>query len=120
MNGAHAAETHTLTQHGGADDRGPEHPVSHSEWQALNQQLRDNGFSGMELATQPQQPSICMPRPRQLFEALSAVLKQYDRRAKLVQELLAATELARERETNVDAMMAHLRKYVQNAIMLVH
>ena len=64
----------------------------------------------MELVLQVHQGSSPMPSHRQLFEALDTVLKQYDRRAHLVHELLAATDLAREREANVDSMLSRLHK----------
>lgn len=83
--------------------------VSEQEWKALNQQLRNSGFSGMELADAAQQRlGISMPSPRQLLGAFSTVLQQYDRRAQLVQELLAATDLARQREAKIDAMLSQL------------
>lgn len=107
---------HSLIQLGHADDSDSEVLISQPQWQALNQRLRDNGFSGMELAGHVQQGSSAMPSHRQLFEALDTVLKQYDRRAHLVQELLAATDLARQRETNVDAMLSHLRRYIVQCI----
>lgn len=107
---------HSLIQLGHADDSDSEVLILQPQWQALNQRLRDNGFSGVELATHVQQGSSPMPSHRQLFEALDTVLKQYDRRAHLVQELLAATDLARKRETNVDAMLSHLRRYIVQCI----
>lgn len=73
----------------------------------------------MELTHQSEQEgSSGLPSPRQLLEALNGVLEQYDRRAKLVQELLAATDLARQREANVDAMLSHLRKCVTGTLLL--
>lgn len=88
-------------------------------WAALNQRLRDNGFAGMPLQHQPQSAAAQSshghqqpldPNPDALYAALDKVLTQYDRRAQLVQELLAATDLARERESRVDAALSRLRK----------
>ena len=50
------------------------------------------------------------PSNEALYAALDSVLTQYDRRAHLVQELLSASELARERESHVDDIVKHLRR----------
>ena len=97
--------------------------LSEGGWTALNQRLRDNGFAGMPLQHQPQSAAAqsghghsqghqqpLAPNPDALYAALDKVLTQYDRRARLVQELLAATDLARERESRVDAALSRLRK----------
>lgn len=94
--------------------------VAQSEWQALNQQLRDNGFSGMELASSAQSAGAEGPTSRQLLDTIQTVLKQYDRRAHLVHELLAATDLARDREQRVDDTLSSLRKYVLQLCMPGH
>ncbi len=93
------------------------------DWSALNQRLRDNGFAGIPLqhlsqkaAVQSphrhsqQQQHATAPNPEALYAAFDRVLTQYDRRAHLVQELLAATDLARERESRGDAVVNRLRK----------
>ena len=95
------------------------------DWSALNQRLRDNGFAGIVLQHQPQtaayQSPDCYthaqhdyhahsPSIEALYAAFDSVLTQYDRRAHLVQELLAATDMARERESRVDAVLDRLRK----------
>lgn len=93
------------------------------DWPALSQRLRDNGFAGLPLHSQSQ--SIAAQQPRHhsqnqqqhqapnlaaVHAALDSVLTQYDRRARLVQELLAATDLSRERESREDAVLSRLRK----------
>jgi hypothetical protein len=93
------------------------------DWPALNQRLRDNGFAGLPLHSQSQSAAAQQPRRYShnqqqhqapdlaaVHAALDSVLTQYDRRARLVQELLAATDLAREREAREDAVLSRLRK----------
>lgn len=100
----------------GATAHVAEGPVSITQWQQLNAALRDNGFVGVplphqqQLQQQQQNESVAAPSPAALYTAVSSVLKQYDRRAQLVQELLKATDLARERESAVDAAMRRLRR----------
>lgn len=93
-------------------------------WSDLSQRLRDNGFAGLPVASEglaasqspgrhpgsqqpyrPQPPSV-----EALYKALDGVLTQYDRRAHLVQELLSATDMAREREAHVDDIIKSLRR----------
>ncbi|KAK9820170.1 hypothetical protein WJX72_007055 [[Myrmecia] bisecta] len=94
----------------------------HADWQALNQLLRDNGFSGMPLPQpgqdgQPGGPPASAALPLEaLHAAFVGVLRQYDRWAHLVQELLTATDLAREREARVDASMKRLRQERDKAL----
>lgn len=93
------------------------------DWPALSQRLRDNGFAGLPLHSQSQSTAAQQPRRHShnqqqhqspkldaVHAALDSILTQYDRRAHLVQELLAATDLARERESREDALLSHLRK----------
>lgn len=98
----------------------PEPPVE--VWSGLSQRLRDSGFAGLPLLSEglaasqspgrppsqsygPQSPSL-----EALYTALDSVLAQYDRRAHLVQELLSASDMARERESHVDDLIKSLRR----------
>lgn len=91
----------------------------------LNQRLRDNGFAGLPASScknwaanqSPAQYQLSQqdkgteaPSTETLYAALDSVLTQYDRRAHLVQELLSASDLARERESRVDDIIKHLRR----------
>lgn len=93
------------------------------DWPALNQRLRDNGFAGLPLHSQSHNAAAQQPRRHShdqqqhqapkldaVHTALDSVLTQYDRRARLVQELLAATDLARERESREDIILSRVRK----------
>lgn len=93
-------------------------------WSDLSQRLRDNGFAGLPVPSeglaasqspdrhpgsqQPHGPGA--PGPEALYKALDSVLTQYDRRAHLVQELLSATDMAREREAHLDDIIKSLRR----------
>lgn len=97
------------------------HPVE--VWSGLSQRLRDNGFAGLPMLSEGLASSQSPERPRgasrphvpqapshgALYTALDSVLTQYDRRAHLVQELLSATDMARERESHVDDLIKNLR-----------
>ena len=95
---------------------------SEAHWLGLSQRLRDNGFAGLTLLTPSQTAaaqSLCHtpaeqqqqgPQIGAVHAALDSVLTQYERRGHLMQELLAATDLARERESRMDAVVAGLRK----------
>ena len=99
-----------------------EHPAE--AWSGLSQRLRDNGFAGLPILSEglaaSQSPGRHRgglqphgPPPRRheaLYTALDSVLTQYDRRAHLVQELLSATDMARERESHVDDLIKNLRR----------
>ena len=98
-----------------------------ADWLALNQRLRNSGFAGIRLQHQPQvssslspqrhaksqqakHASTSIPEANALYMAFDGLLTQYDRRAHLVQELLAATDLARERESRIDAVLNRLQR----------
>ncbi|KAL0019238.1 hypothetical protein WJX79_004955 [Trebouxia sp. C0005] len=88
----HPAESPAIVSQGMPHDQSADNQLQ-VDWPAVNQRLRDNGFA-----------------------ALDSVLTQYDRRACLVQELLAATDLARERESREDAVLSRLRKERDDAV----
>lgn len=91
-------------------------------WSDLSQRLRDNGFAGLPLLSDglaasqspgrhPSNQQFHGSHPlnvEALHTALDSVLTQYDRRAHLVQELLSATDTARERESHVDDIIQSL------------
>ena len=99
-----------------------EHPLE--VWSDLSQRLRDNGFAGLPMLSEGLAASQSPERPRgtsqphgphppshdALYTALDSVLTQYDRRAQLVQELLSATDMARERESHVDDLIKSLHR----------
>ena len=110
-----------------------EHDVSraaailNADWSALNQRLRDSGFAGMQLQQQlskhtshsphrrfqhqhMQHANAAAPDASSLYSAFDSVLTQYDRRAHLVEELLTATDLSRERESRIDAVLIRLQR----------
>lgn len=100
----------------------PEPPVE--AWSGLSQRLRDSGFAGLPLLSEGLAASQSPGRPQgasqsygphspsleALYTALDSVITQYDRRAQLVQELLSATDMARERESHVDDLIKSLRR----------
>ncbi|GLI64985.1 hypothetical protein VaNZ11_008410 [Volvox africanus] len=69
-----------------------------AEWERLNKQLREAGFSGLAMVQSKEGPEVAAhlaasePEPASLHRCLSSVLEQYVRRNRLVAELLAATE----------------------------
>ena len=99
-----------------------EHPVE--AWSGLSQRLRDNGFAGLPMLSEglaaSQSPGRAKgplrphgphpPSHEALYTALDSVLTQYDRRAHLVQELLSATDMARERESHMDDLIKNLHR----------
>ena len=108
----------------GAFNQGTNHAPPVEAWSDLSQRLRDNGFAGLPVLSEglaasqspgrhpgswqthgPQPPSL-----EALYTALDSVLTQYDRRAHLVQELLSATDMAREREAHVDGIIQSLHR----------
>ena len=108
----------------GGNDYGidTEHPVE--AWSGLSQRLRDSGFAGLPMLSEGLAGSQSPERPRRtsrpngpqppsheaLYTALDSVLTQYEQRAHLVQELLSATDMARERESHVDDLIKNLRR----------
>ena len=98
-----------------------------ADWSVLNQRLRDSGFAGMQLQQQMskhtskspqrhfqlqhmQHAKTAAPDTSSLYSAFDSLLTQYDRRAHLVEELLAATDLSRERESRIDAVLIRLQR----------
>lgn len=106
----------------GEDDYDMEPEPPFELWSGLSQRLRDNGFAGLPLLSEAasQSPGHARgpsqshgphaPSPEALYTALDSVLMQYNRRAQLVQELLSATDMARERESHVDDLIRSLRR----------
>ena len=81
---------------GGDDDPPPAHSplpgLASSGVRRLNHLLRDNGFGGLGDGGSAQS----------LAEKLDEVLQQYDRRGKLVQELLASADLEKQRASQLE------------------
>ena len=116
---------------GNADAEGSADEDWTALWAALNQRLRDNGFAGLATAPQVADPAAMAsaehislqqqqqqqqhqssPTTEAIYSALDCVLAQYAQRTQLVQELLAATDMAREREARIDDVIKHLRRCV--------
>ncbi|KAA6411758.1 MAG: hypothetical protein FRX49_13801 [Trebouxia sp. A1-2] len=124
----HPAESPAIVSQGMPHDQSADNQLQ-VDWPAVNQRLRDNGFAGLPLHSQSHnaadqqsrrpshnQQQHQAPKLDAVHAALDSVLTQYDRRACLVQELLAATDLARERESREDAVLSRLRKERDDAV----
>ena len=108
----------------GGNDCGMDSGHSVEAWSGLSQRLKDNGFAGLPMLSEGLAARQSPERPRgtsrphgpqppsheALYTALDSVLTQYERRAHLVQELLSATDMARERESHVDDLIKNLRR----------
>ncbi|GAQ77621.1 hypothetical protein KFL_000010700 [Klebsormidium nitens] len=81
-------------------------------WSALNRSLRDNGFGSLR---SPQEPGFFVD----VHAVFKDLLKQYERRGAMVQELLGANESAKEAQSQQQAdlqRLAHEKETLESKV----
>ncbi|GIM00811.1 hypothetical protein Vretimale_5731 [Volvox reticuliferus] len=95
---------------------GPGDRPGPADWERLNKQLREAGFSGLAMVQSQAGPAAVAhlaapePEPTSLHRCLSSVLDQYVRRNRLVAELLVATEQSGRIAEQQEAAIRHLKR----------
>ncbi|GIL44765.1 hypothetical protein Vafri_2272 [Volvox africanus] len=92
-----------------------------TDWERLNKQLREAGFSGLAMVQSKAGPEVVAhlaasePEPASLHRCFSSVLEQYVRRNRLVAELLGATEQSGRIAEQQEAAIRDLKREANTA-----